>query len=61
MHCVKLREQRLSARDFNRQVVEFQVLVAILNGFTHSERTSQRSRNKSVRKGDVRPSNDLRN
>ncbi len=25
--------QRLSARDFNRQVAEFQVRVAVLNGF----------------------------
>ena len=34
MHCVKLLEQRLSARDFDRQVAEFQVRVAVLNGFT---------------------------
>ena len=34
MHCVKLLGQRLSARDFDRQVAEFQVRVAILNGFT---------------------------
>ena len=34
MHCVKLLGQRLMARDFNRQVAEFQVRVAILNGFT---------------------------
>lgn len=34
MHCVKLLGQHLSARDFNRQVVEFQVRVAVLNGFT---------------------------
>jgi hypothetical protein len=26
--------QRLSARDFDRQVAEFQVRVAVLNGFT---------------------------
>ena len=31
---VKLLGQRLTARDFDRQVVEFQVRVAILNGFT---------------------------
>jgi hypothetical protein len=30
----KLLGQRLSARDFDRQVAEFQVRVAILNGFT---------------------------
>lgn len=34
MHCVKLLGQRLSARDFDRQVAEFQVRVSILNGFT---------------------------
>ena len=34
MHCIKLLGQRLSARDFDRQVAEFQVRVAVLNGFT---------------------------
>jgi len=34
MHCIKLLGQRLAARDFDRQVAEFQVRVAILNGFT---------------------------
>jgi hypothetical protein len=34
MHCVKLLGQRLSARDFDRQVAEFQVRAAVLNGFT---------------------------
>ncbi len=34
MHCVKLLGQRLMARDFDRQVSEFQVRVAVLNGFT---------------------------
>ena len=34
MHCFKLLGQRLSARDFHRQVAEFQVRVAVLNGFT---------------------------
>jgi hypothetical protein len=34
MHCVKLLGQRLSARDFDRQVAEFQMRVAVLNGFT---------------------------
>ena len=33
MHCVKLPGQPLMARDFDRQVVEFQVRVAVLNGF----------------------------
>jgi hypothetical protein len=31
---VKLLGQRLMARDFDRQVTEFQVRVAFLNGFT---------------------------
>jgi len=34
MHCVKLLGQRLAARDFDRQVAEFQVRPAVLNGFT---------------------------
>ena len=33
MHCVKLPGQRFVARDFDRQVAEFQVRVAVLNGF----------------------------
>ncbi len=34
MHCVKLLGQRLATTDFDRQVAELQVCVAILNGFT---------------------------
>lgn len=34
MHCVKLLGQRLMAWGFNRQVAEFQVRMAVLNGFT---------------------------
>lgn len=34
MHCVKLLGQRLMARDFERQVAEFQVGVAVLTGLT---------------------------
>ncbi len=34
LHCVKLMGQRLAARDFDRQVAEFQIRVAVLNGFT---------------------------
>jgi hypothetical protein len=34
MHCVKLLKQRLIARDFDRQVAEFQVRIAVLNGYT---------------------------
>ena len=34
MHCVKLPGQRLVARDFDRQVAESEVRVAVMNGFT---------------------------
>ena len=34
MDCVKLLGQRLMARDFDRQVAELKVRVAVLNGFT---------------------------
>jgi hypothetical protein len=34
MQCVKLLGQRLMARDFDRQVAELHVRVAILNGYT---------------------------
>ena len=34
MYCVKLLGQRHMARDFDRQVAEFRVRVAVLNGFT---------------------------
>ena len=34
MHCVKLLGQRLAARDFDREVAEFQIRMAVLNGFT---------------------------
>lgn len=34
MHCIKLLGQRLMARDFNRQVAELQVRIAVLNGYT---------------------------
>jgi len=34
MHWIKLLGQRLLARDFERQVAEFQIRVAVLNGFT---------------------------
>ena len=34
MHCVNLPGQRLTARDFDRQVAEFQVRAAVMNGFT---------------------------
>lgn len=34
MYRVNLLGQRLSARDFDRQVAEFRVSVVVLNGFT---------------------------
>lgn len=34
MHFVKLLTLRLMARDFNRQVAEFQFRVVLLNGYT---------------------------
>ena len=34
MQCLKLLGQRLSARDFERQVAEFQIRVAVMNGCT---------------------------
>ena len=34
MHCVKRLGQRLMARDFDRQVAELQVRIAVLNGYT---------------------------
>ena len=34
MHCVKLLGQRLMARNFERQVVEVQVRIAVMNGYT---------------------------
>ena len=34
MHCMKLLGQRLMARDFDRQVAERQVRIAVLNDYT---------------------------
>jgi hypothetical protein len=34
MHCMKLLDQRLAARDFDRQVADVQIRSAIRNGFT---------------------------
>ena len=34
MNCIKLLGQSLMARDFERQVAEFQVRIAVLNGCT---------------------------
>ncbi len=34
MHCVKLLGQRLMARDFDRQVAEVQIRIAVMNGYT---------------------------
>lgn len=48
LHYVKLRGRRLSFRDLDRQLAEFQVRVPVLNGFTTSAFPSQTSRDKSV-------------
>ena len=34
MHCVKFLGQRLMARDFDRQIAERQVRIAIMNSYT---------------------------
>lgn len=34
MHCMKLLGQRLMARDFDPQVAELQIRIAVLNGYT---------------------------
>ena len=34
MHCVKLMGQSLMAKDFDRQVAEIQVRIAVLNRYT---------------------------
>ena len=34
MHCVKLLGQSVMARDFDRQVAEIQVRIAVLNRYT---------------------------
>ena len=34
MHCMKLLGQRLMVRDFDRQVAEVQVRIAVMNGYT---------------------------
>ena len=34
MHCMKLLGQCLMARDFDRQVAEVQIRIAVMNGYT---------------------------
>ena len=34
MHCVKLLGQCLMARDFDREVAELHIRIAVLNGYT---------------------------
>ncbi|MEO9515203.1 MAG: IS5/IS1182 family transposase, partial [Rhizobiaceae bacterium] len=34
MHCLKLMGQSLMARDFDRQVAEIQIRIAVLNRYT---------------------------
>ena len=62
MHCVKLLGQRLSAREFDRQVAEFQVRVAVLNGFTAlGTPITEVAGQVCPGKGEARPSLDLCN
>ena len=62
MHCVKLLGQRLSAREFDRQVAEFQVRVAVLNGFTAlGTPITEVAGQVGPGKGEARPSLDLCN
>jgi hypothetical protein len=62
MHCVKLLGQRLSARDFDRQVAEFQVRVAVLNGFTAlGTPITEATGYVCPGRGELRPSADLCN
>ena len=49
MHCIKLLGQRLMTRDFDRQVAEFHVCIAVLNGFTSLGIPSLKPRDRSVR------------
>ena len=34
MHCMKMPEQRLMARNFDRQVAGVQIRIAVMNGYT---------------------------
>ena len=62
MHGAKLPDQRLSARDFDRQGAEFQLRVAVLNGFTAPDiPVTEAVGSACPGKGDVRPSADLCN
>ena len=59
-HRVKLLGQRLAARDFARQVAEFQVRVAVLNSFTALGTPVTEAMGKVCPAiGNVRPSADL--
>ena len=62
MHCVTRMDQRLVARDFDRQVAEIQLRIAVLNRYTAlgipvTEAVGQARREK----GQLRPSKDLCN
>jgi hypothetical protein len=61
MDCVKQPGQRLMARDFDRQVAEVQVRVAVLNGFTAlGVPVTKVVGQVCPAKGTARPSDDLR-
>jgi len=62
MHCIKPLGQRLSAREFDRQLAEFQVRVAVLNGFTAPGIPVTEAVGEACPGlGAARPSDDLRN
>ena len=61
MHCVKLLGQRLMARDFDRQVADLQVRIAVLNGYTAlGIPVTEPVALARPRKGELRPAADLR-
>jgi len=62
MHCAKLPGQRLMARDPDRQVAEFQIRVAVLNGCTAlGIPVTKVAGQVCPRIGEVRPSDNLCN
>jgi hypothetical protein len=62
MHGMKLLGQRLMARNFDRQVAEVQVRIAVLNGYTaRGIRVTKAVSSTCLEKGESCPSADLWN
>ena len=62
MHCIKLLGQSLMARDFERQVAEIQIRIAILNRYTAlGIPVTEPVGYVRMGKGEERPSTDLCN